>query len=420
MDNHNKRGFGKGVILGFVIAVVLCLIIFVGVGGLMIDQLTKTTVAVMVPEDGKPQKEVLEYDTILDVNTVQKLNYIAAAIQSMYYEEVSREELIHGLYQGLFSELDIYSEYYTKEEFQDIYSMDVVGSYCGIGATLSQDMNTMIVEVVNVQKDSPAEEAGVKKGDLLLRADEYESTSMELSEFVTHVKGEEGTHVMIEVYRESTDEYLEFDIVRRPLDIITVESEMLSEETGYIQITEFSGKTTEQFETALDNLLGQGTENLIVDLRGNPGGNVTTVVSILDRIIDEGMIVYTEDKYGNRQEYRATDDQSLDLPLVVLIDQNSASASEIFAGAIKDHELGTLVGTTTYGKGIVQGLQELADGSALKMTTSTYYTPSGTCIHGVGVEPDVEVEYEFLGEDSDEYVYSLDNQIQKALELLEQ
>lgn len=415
-----KKSFRKGMRRGVIGTLIVCVIIFGAIIGMSQNRLAKTSVAVMVTEDGEQRKEMLEYDTLLDQATIQKINYIAAVIQASYYQDVDRAALADGLFQGLFNSLDIYSEYYTKEEYDDLYNMEISGSYCGIGATLTQNMNTMVVEVVNVQEGSPAEEAGIKEGDLILMADEYDATAMELSEFITHVKGEEGTKVTIEVYRESIGEYLTFEITRRPLDVITVESDMLQNNTGYIQITEFGGKTSEQFHDALETLQDQGMEELVIDLRSNPGGNFSTVVEILDMLLSDGMIVYTEDKYGNRQEYLATDDESLDIPLAVLVDENSASASEIFAGAVKDHGIGTLIGTTTFGKGIVQGVQPLSDGSALKLTNSTYYTPNGTCIHGTGVTPDIEIEFEFLGGEKDEYEYQYDNQIQKALEVLNQ
>ena len=413
-----KKSFRKGLRRGVIATAVVCVVAFACIIGISQNGLEKTTVAVTVTEDGQQHQEVLEYDTLLDRATIQKINYIAAVLQSSYYEDVDREDLVDGLFQGLFNSLDIYSQYYTQEEYDELYNMEITGSYCGIGATLTQNMNTMIVQVVNVQEGSPAEEAGIQEGDILVSADEYDATTMELSEFVSHVKGEEGTTVSIKVYRETTGEYYTYEITRRPLDVITVESEMLKDNTGYIQVTEFGGKTSDQFHDALEELKEEGMESVIIDLRSNPGGNLSTVTEMLDMILSEGMIVYTEDKYGNRQEYLATDEESLDLPLVVLIDANSASASEIFAGAIKDHQVGTLVGTTTYGKGIVQGVQPLSDGSALKLTTSTYYTPSGTCIHGTGITPDIELEYEFLGGEDDTYEYQYDNQIQKALEVL--
>lgn len=435
MDNHNqgkeipeltkeqeramKKSFRKGMRRGFALAVVLCVLVVLGTAGIYKDRLEKTTVKVAVTEDGQQRQQVQEYDTLLSRKVIEKINYISALIQSGYYEEVDVEELENGLFQGLFNSLDIYSEYYTKKEYDDLYSMGISGSYCGIGATLSQNMDTMVVEVMKVQEGSPAEEAGIKKGDLLISADEYIATNMELSEFVSHVKGEEGTTVTIEVYRESTEEYLTFEITRRPLDVITVEAEMMENNTGYVLLSEFGGKTAQQFREAMESLQAQGMEKVIIDLRSNPGGNMSSVVEILDMILAEGMIVYTEDKYGNRQEFLATDQESLDMPMVVLIDGNSASASEIFAGAVKDHQIGTLVGTTTYGKGIVQAVRSLPDGSAVKMTTSTYYTPNGTCIHGTGVQPDIELEYEYLGDTDQEYEYQYDNQIQKALEVIE-
>lgn len=413
-----KKSFRKGMRRGIAGAVVVCVIAFLAVTSAVQMRQNRTSVRVTVTEDGKQHQEVLQYDSLLDTATVQKINYIAAMLQSGYYENLDQEALTNGLFQGLFNAADIYSQYYTKEEYDELYNMEITGSYCGIGATLSQNMNTMVVEVVNVQAGSPAEEAGIEAGDILVSADEYEATTMELSEFVSHVKGEEGSSVEIKIYRESTGEYHTYEITRRPLDVITIKSELLEDRTGYIQITEFGGKTAEQFDAAVDELLDQGMEKVIIDLRSNPGGNLNSVIDILDRILSEGLIVYTEDKYGNRQEYYATDEESLEIPMAVLINENSASASEIFAGAVKDYQIGTLIGTTTYGKGIVQGVQPLSDGSAIKLTTSRYYTPSGICIHGTGVSPDVELEYTFTGGEGQEYAYLYDNQIQKALEVL--
>ncbi len=195
---------------------------------------------------------------------------------------------------------------------------------------------------------------------------------------------------------------------------------MLGNQTGYIQVTEFTEHTVEQFEDALTELQQEGMTALIVDLRSNPGGMLTSVCSMLDDILPEGLLVYTEDKDGNRQDYNSTDDKTLDLPLAVLVNGNSASASEIFAGAIQDRKAGTIIGTTTYGKGVVQSILSLKDGSAFKLTTSRYFTPSGTCIQGIGIEPDVEIEYEFTGPEDATYSEEYDNQIQKALDVLQQ
>lgn len=252
---------------------------------------------------------------------------------------------------------------------------------------------------------------------MLLAADDYEAASMDLSEFVNHIRGEEGTTVHLTVSRDG--ESLEFNVERRNIEIQTVTYELLENQTGYIAVTEFTEPTADQFAAAIAELQNQGMTSLIVDLRSNPGGLLDTACEMLDQILPEGLLVYTEDNAGNREEYNSTDDEVLDIPLVVLVNGDSASASEIFAGAIQDRDAGTIIGTTTYGKGIVQSILGMTDGTAFKMTTERYYTPNGTCIHGIGITPDVEVEYEFLGGEEDTYSYDLDNQIQAALDWLE-
>lgn len=414
LKKSHRRGMLKGAILMLVICV---LVVFVG-GGYFISSLTKTKVGVTVAENGEKHNAIFTYDSLIGLKEIQKINSLAAAIQTYYYEEVDPDLLLEGMYAGLYDSLDVYSEYYSAEEYNELYNMDIVGNYCGIGATLSQSTITMMVEVISVQKDSPAELAGIKPGDMIISADEYDAATMSLDEFVTHVRGEEGTTVNIEIYRPDKEEYLTFEVVRADLEIQSIAYDMLNETVGYIQISQFLDNTDEQFGNALADLKTQGMTKLIVDVRNNGGGLVSSVSAITDMILEDGLIVYMEDKYGNRQEAVANAKESLDLPMVVLINGNSASASEIFAGAMKDHGKGTLVGTQTFGKGIVQDMKQLRDGSAFKLTTSTYYTPSGACIHGVGIEPDVVLEYEFLGGEEDAYAYEYDNQLQKALEIL--
>ena len=220
--------------------------------------------------------------------------------------------------------------------------------------------------------------------------------------------------------RDGEDDYLEFQVKRRTIEIQTVGYNMLEDQIGYISITSFDDVTTDQFMKAMDDLESQGLEGLVIDLRNNGGGLVSSVCAILDRLLPEGLIVYTEDKYGNREEETSDAENYFDKPLVVLVNGNSASASEIFAGAIKDYELGSLVGTTTYGKGIVQKIYPLSDGTAVKLTVSKYYTPKGNNIHGIGIDPDVEID---LDEDlKKEAVVTVgeDNQVQKAIEVLKE
>lgn len=397
-----KSGFGKGFIAGLLVAVA---VIF----GLSAVRNVLQTGKVI---------STASKSCLLDSHTVQKINTLAEYIQQTYYEDVDVEELREGLYAGLFENLDVYSQYYTAEQYQSIYESSVSGTYCGIGASLQQDAKTKDVTIVHVYDNSPAQKAGLQEGDYIVSADEYEANSMELTEFVNHIRGEEGTKVHLVIYRESEGKELEYEIVREQLVLPTVSHEMMDEKTGYIDVTEFTDATPEQFSAALEDLKDQGMKALIVDLRSNPGGMLTAVCDMLDEILPEGLIVYTEDKKGEKKEYFSGDEKSLDLPLVVLVNGQSASASEIFAGAIQDRGAGTVIGTTTYGKGVVQTIRSLKDGSAFKVTTNRYFTPGGTCIQDIGIKPDVELEYEFLGKENETYSYDKDNQIQKALEII--
>jgi carboxyl-terminal processing protease len=239
---------------------------------------------------------------------------------------------------------------------------------------------------------------------------------MDLNAAVALIRGEEGTTVTITLQRD--EEVLDVEVTRRQIDVETVTYRMLEDNIGYIQVDEFDEVTANQFSTALDALTAQGMEALVVDIRNNPGGLLNVVVDMLDEILPEGIIVSVKDKNGVAQEYKSDAETRLNVPMAVLINGNSASASEILAGAIKDYEYGTLIGTTTFGKGIVQTIFPLEDGDAVKLTTAKYFTPNGNYIHGVGIDPDIELEYEYLNPDGTEYDVKYDNQIQKAVEVL--
>jgi carboxyl-terminal processing protease len=242
---------------------------------------------------------------------------------------------------------------------------------------------------------------------------------MDLSEVVSMIKTEEGDTVKIQVIRDGEDDYLTFDVERADIEIPTVNAEMLDDNIGYIEITEFDTVTEEQFIQAMEQLEEDGMEKLIIDLRNNPGGVLQTVCNMLKQILPKGLIVYTEDKDGNRTEYTCDGENEFTKPLVVLVNGNSASASEIFAGAVKDYGIGTLVGTKTFGKGIVQRIINLNDGTAVKLTVAKYYTPNGNDIHKVGIEPDVEVELDEGLEQKVTIEKDEDNQLQKAIEILQ-
>ena len=357
---------------------------------------------------------------ILDSDTVTKINELSAYMNLYYYDDIDDTDLKDGLYTGLVSGLgDKYSVYYNAEDYQAL-QVSTTGQYYGIGAGLTQDKDTMVVTINKVYEGTPSETAGLKKDDVIISVEDTDATSMEVSELVKLIRGEKGTKVHMEIYRPSTGEYLSFDVERQDITLPSVSHKMLDGNIGYVHIDSFETETATQFESAIADLEDQGMQALIIDVRYNPGGMVTSVVKILDDILPEGTVVYTEDKNGNRQNYTSKGDTHLDYPLAVLINGDSASASEILAGAIKDFDYGTLIGTTTYGKGIVQTIFPLEDGDAVKLTTAKYFTPNGNYIHGVGIEPDIELEYEYLDKEATEYDEAYDNQIQKAIEVLKE
>lgn len=357
---------------------------------------------------------------ILDGKAVSKISELGAYINAYYYDDTDTETLQDGLYAGLLEGLgDKYSVYYNEEAYQQT-QVSTTGQYYGIGAGLTQDPDTMIVSVSKVYEGTPSEEAGLLAEDVIMSVDGTEGDSMEVTELVKLIRGEEGTKVHLEVYRPSTGENLAFDVERKNITLPSVSHEMLEDQIGYIAIESFETETALQFETALQDLESQGMQSLIIDLRYNGGGLVDSVVQILDDILPEGLLVYVEDKAGNRKDYTSSGDSYIDYPMAVLVNQDSASASEIFAGAIKDYGYGTLIGTTTYGKGIVQTIFPLEDGDAVKLTTAKYFTPKGNYIHGVGIEPDIELEYEYMNPDGEVYEKQYDNQLQKAIEVLKE
>lgn len=400
----NKRSFIGGMIVGIVLVLAL------GSGYFAGRTLYQAFAEKNAAEGAKAQ------DGISMPLSMQKIGVLEEMIDDYYLEETDGAAMEEGLYRGLVAALgDPYSVYYSAEELVELQEK-TAGIYYGIGARVSLDTDTGLAKIVGVISGAPAEEAGLMAGDLIYLVDGGSVQGMDLESIVAKVKGEEGTKVHLTVIREGADDYLEFDIERRKLDNDTVSYEMLEEGIGYIQIQEFDDVTVDQFADALATCKGSGMKGLILDLRGNPGGNLSTVCEISRRILPKGMIVYTEDKYGKREEYTCDGEHPLGMPLVVLVDANSASASEILAGAIKDYGIGTLVGTTTFGKGIVQRILKLSDGSAVKLTVSKYYTPNGNNIHEIGIVPDIEVPFEAGPYRED----GTDNQLNRAVEVLKE
>lgn len=405
-----KPGFLQGMLLG---AFIILLIGALGVGGwYSIINTDGRSNAAAHKNGGNPTQQAISDDQVK-----RKAGEIADLLDQYYYEDIDEDKLIQSMYAGIADGVgDPYTCYYTKEEYASM-NETTSGTYYGIGAVLTQDVKTNVVTILHVYGGSPAEEAGVRDGDVIVKVEDIAGDSLELSELVKHIKGEEGTTVHLQLLREGEQDYVELDVQRRQVEIPTVEHQMLEGNIGLIQVSEFSDNTPQQFDAAIQELQSQGMVSMIVDLRNNPGGVLDAVVAMLDELLPEGILVYTEDKYGNRSDYNS-EESSLDIPMAVLINENSASASEIFAGAVKDYAYGTLIGTTSYGKGIVQSIISMEDGSALKVTMAKYFTPKGNYIHEVGIAPDIELEYEYLGDTGETYDPMHDNQVLKALEVL--
>ena len=366
-------------------------------------------------EQKQPSKAEEELLSELFLN---KMDFLADLIDQYYMGDISVEDMRTGAYKGLMGGLgDPYTCYYTPEEYQDLME-STSGTYYGIGAVVQQNLKTMYITIVKPYVDGPAYKAGMLPGDIIYMVDDVDVTGMDIDKVVTMMKGPEGTVVKVTVVREGVSDPVELTITRGKIEIETIEHEMLDNNIGLITISSFDELTPKQFKEGIEELKTQGMEGLVIDLRDNGGGLLTSVVEMLDYVLPDGLIVYTEDKYGYREELHGNDKKSLDLPMVVLINGNSASASEIFAAAMQDYNAATLVGTTSFGKGIVQSIWPLTDGSAVKVTISRYFTPRGVCIHGTGVTPNVEVELDEELKQKVVITHEEDNQLQSALTVL--
>ena len=352
-----------------------------------------------------------------DTKTVQKLNYLESLINEEYLEEKEEDSLREGLYAGLMSGLnDPYSTYYTAEQYKELNTSNE-GSYVGIGAVLQKDKDGG-AKIVQLYEGGSGEQAGLKKGDVLKAIDGEDITEKETSDSASMIRESDKDSVSLTIQRDEETKEMKVEI--RDVEIQTVSHEMLDDETGYIRISEFSEVTSNQYKKAFEDLQDKGMKKLVVDLRDNPGGLLTAVCDVLRQILPEGLIVYTEDKNGKKEEEKCDGKSELAMPLAVLVNGGSASASEIFAGAVKDYGIGTIVGTTTYGKGVVQTIQPLSDGSAVKITIAKYFTPKGNDINKKGIAPDVEAELSEDSTDWTELTHEEDTQLQAALKEIRQ
>ena len=352
------------------------------------------------------------------VEIKDKAEILASYINRFYLNDIDYGKMGDIIYKAMVSGLDDkYAAYYTKDEYKDI-SEKTKGEFCGIGAYISQGKNDNSLKVAGVVKGGPAEKAGIKKGDIIVEVDGENIQGKDSSYAVSKMKGKKGTNVSISVMRKGNKKPITFNIKREVIHDNTVSYKMLDNNIGYISVSAFETVTKKQFKSAVDCLEKKNEKGLIIDLRDNGGGLLDTALDMLDQILPKKLVVYTKDKNGVAEEYYTKDDKEIKIPIVILVNGNSASASEVFCGALRDYGKAKLLGTKTFGKGIVQSSFAFRDGTGLKFTTSKYYTPKGINIHGTGFEPDIKVKSNGKMTALKESGYKVDNQINAALDYL--
>lgn len=410
MEEERKQGgFWKGFFCAVICySVIAALILTVGLSIAGISRQSESS----HKQDGSAGELVTQKEDVQE-----KLGLLEEIIREYSLEEIDDRQLEDYLYYGLAAGIgDDYAAYYTEEELENMMDSST-GSYGGIGAVFSQNLTTGLITVSQVYEGYPAYKSGILPQDILYKVDGEEVAGQDISVVVTKIKGEVGKEVTLSVLRG--EEELDFTMQCEMIEIQTVAHEMLSGNTGYIRITEFDSITTSQFHNALTELQGQGMESLIIDLRNNGGGSVEAVTEIADELLPEGTIVSIDYHYKEKEE-RTSDSACVDIPMAVLINGYSASASEILAGALQDHGVATIVGTQSFGKGIVQNVLSLNDGTAIKLTVAKYYTPNGNDIHKIGITPDVEIDLPEELKTQVDISYEEDVQLQKAVEVLQQ
>lgn len=410
-----NKSFWLGSLFGFLVSfVVICV-----AAGVIVFHVFGISIQDVSEEVTTGVAENVDNSDTIDLEKVnRKMNRLERLIDKYFLFQEDMEKVEDGIYRGLMSGLDDpYSVYYNAKDYEAV-TADTSGIYSGIGAVVSKNANTGLISIIRVFDGSPAKEAGLMADDIIYKVNDEDVTGLELDVLVgSYIRGKEGTSVKVTVLRGDEREEVTLDITRRSIEVPTVEHKMLDKKVGYVLVTQFDVVTSEQFMQAVDDLTKQGMDRLVVDMRSNPGGILETCVDMMDYLLPEGLLVYTADKNGKGDKYYSDDGRELDIPIAVLINKNSASASEVFTGAMKDFERAIVVGEKSFGKGIVQNLIPLGDGTAIKLTTQHYYTPSGFDLHGKGIEPDIVVELNkeaVLGDPVS------DNQLQEAIEALNQ
>lgn len=376
--------------------------LFIGIALIVITYFTSLTLNVTFGN-----KVIVSKDQYEQMQKLSKVSFLIDTAKNEFYTDADEAALITASEKGVFDGLDDpYSQYYTKDEFKSLLEA-TSGSYVGIGVVVSPAEDGFITVVAPIE-GTPAEKAGIKPDDRITQVDGVKYSAKEMDKAIGVIKGEPGKPVVLTVLREDEPAF-DITIVREKIELKSVRSEMMGD-IGYLRISSFDERTSEEFDQHLADLNKNDPKGLIIDLRDNPGGLLDQVKEVSDSILGEATIVYTKDKQGEESYLKSDAKNSFDLPLVVLVNENSASASEIFAGAIRDNKAGKLVGTTTYGKGLVQNVIPLKDGSGYKITVAQYFTPSGEYINEKGITPDFVVEQ---SEDSEK-----DDQLEKAKEVM--
>lgn len=407
VEREKKKSHKSGMLHGMLITIgVVVLVGIIAVGAFVITKAVNGTL----------ETTLLSWfsDSILDDNVTAKVNSIYGLMETESLKEIDKNAVTEGIYKGMLESLDDpYSVYYTPEDYKMMVE-DVSGTFEGIGAYLQQDPDTMAITIVRPMEDSPAQKVGMLAGDVVVEVGGEDVVGQDLTVVVSKIRGPKGSQVNIGVKREGTEETIYYDVTRDHIDIETVTSEMLDDNIGYILVSEFADATATQFRDEYNSLMKKGMKSLIIDMRENPGGYVDVCVEMADMLLPKGVVVTVKDRYGHTYDYKATDDDKNELPTVVLVDGNTASAAEIVTGALKDSNAATVIGETTFGKGIVQDIIPLGDGSGVKITTSQYFTPSGADIHKKGIKPDIEVELDIEAMRKD----GSDNQLERAKKYL--
>lgn len=386
---------------------------------------TLTAVSIFGNDNGGYDDETDTYTIQFDASEVDKedidkFNEVRELMKQKFINYTDEGDLLEGAIAGMTEAFDDPYTMYVDEETWSMMTEDSEGEYSGVGVTIQVPNEGVGILVLIVNPIGPAKEAGIMEGDRIIRVNEYDITyENDLQYVASMVRGDVGTDVELEVLREGEPEPLVFTITRRIVNSIEVTGEMLDDTIGYMRISSFSQDSPNEFAEKFNELVEEGMESVVLDLRDNPGGSLYAIANIADMLMAEGIITYTIDREGNREDYKASG-RGVDLPIMILVNEYSASASEMLAGALGDNDLATVIGTTTYGKGLVQGVYELDDGSGVRITIAKYYTPAGVCIQDMGITPDIELE------PLDEYKYSPisfipfedDVQLQRAIEEL--